>query len=787
VHACTIAPRSHLAHVRVLAESVKAFHPMSRFTVLVIDGEPGDRYDEDTPADVLVPAETGIDADELHRLALIHDADELCAALTPVLLAHLLDDGDDVVVYLDRASLLYGDLDAVEPMARRHGVVLLPQVVHLPSRAGPATDTFTEQLSGLDDLGFVAVTAAARPFLRWWREHLATERDLDPSAPITEVPRWFELLPGPFDHEVWRDPGVGVAYWNLHDRPLTRSPAGRVLAGAVPLRWMRFYGYDVDQPYLLSPVQGSTPESRLSLQPTLAEVTADYHERLRAGGVERWSTEGYRYGTVNGGPLPRSIRRLAATALSERSMFDPPPSPFGPDGSAAFVAWLNQPWAWRDDRTVTLLLIHVWSQRPDVQAAYRDPINVDTAGLAEWGERAADYIEQWGHLHDPPREAPADAGAGAGRRPAPLPGLNIVGYLRGELGLGEAGRRMAMAADAAGVPHQTVSYGFVPARQLDPFAAHADIADSVAPYAVNLLCVNAGSTTHLVANLPPALRRDRYNIGLWFWETDRPEPGTPAALELVDEVWVTSDYLAEILRAHTDKPVLVAPLAVPTPAPTRLERRDLRLPPDRQIYLAVFDVFSSVGRKNPMGVLNAYCQAFAPDDGAHLVVKSINGARRPELLERMWYATRHRPDIEIRDGYVSRSEMNALVQLSDVYVSLHRSEGFGLNLAAAMASGKPVIATNYSGNLAFMNEENSLLVPYTMTDVGPGNPPYPPGDRWAEPDLDAAAAQMAKLLANPEAAQAIGERARRDIARTHGPDVAGAWVARRLDRYPART
>jgi glycosyltransferase involved in cell wall biosynthesis len=784
LHVCTVAPRNHLAQVRVLAESVREFHPMSRFTVLVIDGEPGERYDERAPYDVVFPTDVGLDVQELHRLALIHDACGLCTALTPILLAHLLGDPSrdrdaEVIVYLEPDSVVCADLDEVEAMARQHGVVLLPQVLRPPSPATPPTDTLTAHLPGLDDLGFVAVGPSARPFLLWWRARMESARDLDPARPVATVARWFELVPGPFDHVVWRDAGVGVAYWNLHERPLSQHSDGAVQADGTPLRWMRFSGYDADKPYLLSPLQSAAPESLLSREPTLAAVTADYRDRLLKAGVARWRTVPYRYGSIAGGPIPFEVRRLAAIGLSDLSVLDPPPPPFRPEGEAGFIRWLNQPWTRRGDSTVTLLLFHIWQGRPDLQTHFRDPNHLDTEALANWGATAGDYIEDFGHLHRPPVATPPPT---QDPEPEPLPGLNIIGYLRGELGLGEAGRRMALAADTAGVPYQTAEYGFLGARQLDPFAAHATIADSEAPYRVNLLCVNADSTFHLVANLPPGLRRGRYQVGLWFWETDRLQPGTEGPLDLVDEVWVTNEHFAEVLRAHTDKPVLVTPLAVPAPLPTWLERRDLGLPSDRRIYLCCFDANSNVTRKNPMGALTAYRRAFGPDDGAHLVVKSINGQRQPEMLEQLWYAARDRPDIDIRDGFMSRSEMSALTQLSDVYVSLHRSEGFGLNLAAAMAAGKPVIATGYSGNLAFMNEDNSRLVPYAMTEVGPGQQPYPPDDHWAEPDLDVAAAHMARLLADTDGARALGARARLDIARTHGPEVAGGWIARRLDR-----
>src|SRR5213075_3478239 len=112
-------------------------------------------------------------------------------------------------------------------------------------------------------------------------------------------------------------------------------------------------------------------------------------------------------------------------------------------------------------------------------------------------------------------------------------------------------------------------------------------------------------------------------------------------------------------------------------------------------------------RKNPIGLIKAFIEAFPSADDAVLVIKTINGDKRILEIEKLRYAARGRPDIVLKDGYLSQTENNTLTALADCYVSLHRSEGFGLTIAEAMALGKPVIATGYSGNIEFTNEDNS--------------------------------------------------------------------------------
>ena len=132
------------------------------------------------------------------------------------------------------------------------------------------------------------------------------------------------------------------------------------------------------------------------------------------------------------------------------------------------------------------------------------------------------------------------------------------------------------------------------------------------------------------------------------------------------------------------------------------------------------------------------------------------------------------------DQPLPRAGYNGLVAACDAYVSLHRAEGFGLTIAEAMAAGKPVIATGYSGNLEFMTDENSFLVPYELVQIPHGSAPYPNSARWAEPDRDAAAAAMRAVFESRDEARERGARGRRDIEELHGFDRAASFLTARL-------
>jgi glycosyltransferase involved in cell wall biosynthesis len=320
----------------------------------------------------------------------------------------------------------------------------------------------------------------------------------------------------------------------------------------------------------------------------------------------------------------------------------------------------------------------------------------------------------------------------------PAPGVNLIGYLEAESGLGEVARRLGHGLERAGLPFAAIPYRKTPSRQEHEVAFQVA---SAAPYDTNLICLNADELPALVDDVGVELFFRRSSIGVWFWETNVFRATDRQALLFLDEVWVLSEYVREAISRESDIPVVVAPLPIePPPAPTAT-RADLGLPPGF-LFLFVFD-FVSAERKNPLGVVEAFTRAFAPGEGPTLVLKSINGReRKPRQLEELRLAVAGRPDILVHDGYVSEAQRNAYIAACDCYVSLHRSEGLGLTMAEAMSYGKPVIATGYSGNLEFMDERVSHLVPYELVPVPEDWWAHATGAHWAEPDVDAATTAM---------------------------------------------
>jgi glycosyltransferase involved in cell wall biosynthesis/SAM-dependent methyltransferase len=360
--------------------------------------------------------------------------------------------------------------------------------------------------------------------------------------------------------------------------------------------------------------------------------------------------------------------------------------------------------------------------------------------------------------------------------------VNVAGFLRGGLGLGQAARLYVAALRAAGVPVGTTTVD-VKMPEVNGAAVKttefAELrADDELPF--NLVCVNAPELPGFSADVGASFFEDRYTIGVWAWETDVVPASWDRAFLLVDEIWVYSSYVVELLSHAAPCPVVRVPLPISAPVVTDTPLSiDM---PDGFTFLFLFDFYSTLQRKNPLGLVEAFSRAFRPGEGPDLLIKSFNGDYKPEALARLREAAGGRPDIHIVDRFVTEDERAVLMDRCDCYVSLHRSEGFGLTLGEAMALGKPVIGTGYGGNLDFMTPANSYLVDHEMTNVGPEGENYPATGRWAEPDLDHAAALMREVWTDQDSARRRGERARADIAHDFSAEAVGAIAMNRLKR-----
>ncbi|MEE8525769.1 MAG: glycosyltransferase [Thermoanaerobaculia bacterium] len=358
-------------------------------------------------------------------------------------------------------------------------------------------------------------------------------------------------------------------------------------------------------------------------------------------------------------------------------------------------------------------------------------------------------------------------------------GVNLVGYLDAETGMGEAARSLARSFATTDVPVSLHSIDLnVLARREDPTLSMtpASPAESHFPYDFNLFVVNADQVGQVYEHLGAEVFGGRYNVGLWLWELEVFPDAFRGAFDVLHEIWTPSTFCADAISQVSPIPVRRVPLPVEPVVEEEFDRDHFGLPAEAFVVFFMFNYLSHFERKNPLAVVEAFKRA-CPDDDALLVLKTAHSDFAPEASRALAEACRG-SNVRILDEYLSRDEIRALTRLCDAYVSLHRSEGFGLTLAEAMYYGKPVIATPYSGVTDFFNLNNGFPVQYELVELGDGEGPYPAGARWAQPSVSDAADQLEFLYRDPLLRESFGGRAQADVR----AELSLEAVGRRLTR-----
>ena len=362
------------------------------------------------------------------------------------------------------------------------------------------------------------------------------------------------------------------------------------------------------------------------------------------------------------------------------------------------------------------------------------------------------------------------------------PGCNIIGFVFGEFGIGEHLRYTARSCHAGRIPFSLFNYDRTLHRQTD--SSLAEYTDSNNPHNTNIFCMNNEGVMNLHST-NPEIFKDRYNIGYGFWElSDYPEEWL-YAMNFLDEIWAPSRYIQEVISDKASVPVVYMPMAVDFELPGKGSRDDFGISEEAFVFLFSLDFSSRIHRKNPGAVVEAFKRAFPGGErDVVLVIKaklvdSVAQQVDDYAMLQEWVQGDSR--IHLINEVYTKDQMLDLINCCDVYVSLHRAEGFGLGMAEAMKMGKAVIATGYSGNMDFTKPDNACLVDYTLKKVGPEKLYYLQGDSvWADADVGQAVDYMRRLVEDEGYRRGIGEKGRVFMDEKHGFGVVGGRYRRRL-------
>ena len=388
-------------------------------------------------------------------------------------------------------------------------------------------------------------------------------------------------------------------------------------------------------------------------------------------------------------------------------------------------------------------------------------------GLSEpWGSRLREAILE--QLPPRPSKIPF------GQRPF---GVNLIGYVFGQLGIGEDVRMAGRALLAAGVPITMLNFspGADVPQNDQTMAAHVS---EDGQFAFNFFCMTAEENGRYYAERGRSQIMDRYNIGYWPWELSRWPDKWKMLLDLVDEVWVSTQHTYNALVPVCSKPLHVMPMAVELGSVRRFTsrkqaRKHFCLPERAKLFCFSFDLKSSIDRKNPQACVDAFLSAFPKEIFSSETVGLVIKIHKPTKPNRTWNQLKQLAAVDNRihiiENTLPRPDLLALYKACDCFVSLHRAEGFGRGLAEALQLGLHVIATGYSGNVDFCQSPNADLINYRLIKLKKRQYPHSEGQVWADPDINHAAELMRRFaltkranrnkLAWPEfSANAVGQR-----------------------------
>ncbi|MGH3470010.1 MAG: glycosyltransferase family 4 protein, partial [Thermocrispum sp.] len=398
---------------------------------------------------------------------------------------------------------------------------------------------------------------------------------------------------------------------------------------------------------------------------------------------------------------------------------------------------------------------------------------------SSWSAAADAYREVLEQVGDTRRRPMVNGGASR-----PRPGVNVLADLRASTGIAEAARRHSLALLDAGASMTYTEFNSRAPYRTAPVPARIAALRGGKDHPVDLWMLNLNEF-----ELVPEESLDRYGIALWAWEMPVVFDETLVQLKRLNELWVVSSFVADAFRTVTDIPITVVPNVVPR-IRARADRTRLGLPDDALIVLFSFSAASSDARKNPWGAIEAFRRAFpAAERGrsAHLVIKAVDLADHPEMSQHLAEKVAAVDGLLISQD-LAREDMDRLLASCDIYLSLHRSEGFGFGIAEAMSLGKPVIATGHGGNLDFMPPGAGATVGYTIREItdadhrfGPQFAQwYRPGQLWAEPDVNQAARWLRRMADDAGLRRTMGSRGAAAVRRLCSAEAVGATMLRRL-------
>lgn len=755
----TIGFTNYLNRAAVLFNSLQEAHPESPRFFLALDEPEEAQKSLGILATVVSLRDLDFTAQEVFSRKTYYTPTEFATSVKARLVLSLLRRFSRVT-YLDPDIEVFHKLEVEQDLFERE-ILLTPHLMKPIPQDGREISLDDVQRVGIFNLGFISATRGSEPALQWWDQKLRLHGDFRPGASFTDQ-KVAEQLVAMSNTGIIRYEGWNVAYWNLHERNLSDINE---------LVFFHFSGFNPAVPDVLTkhfPREGRHRYSRPDwLQGLLSAYASkcgpDYERPISRSKHNRTYFLDF-----------PSLRQIIRESHADESGYSRPPG-----SKRNFSKWLSNPGTGvGGSPTIPPVEMAFFRTRADLQqvfAGVSEGRPADSRQLLDWMKRdsyAKKFVNSVFDDLGVPARSPAEAkeiypSFERYRSHRPEYGVNHIAYFGESLGLADSSELLAGLLDDAGVPQKRYPIPNV-IRQSSGLRFSPTTLGHPLQHLHTILGVNHDQV-HNLWELVGAHSTQGKRIGYWWWEVDAVTKEHQRAARKFNQIWVGSEFVRNILQGHVQPRVRVVRL----PLNPRLGKTKLKPSVRRSTGPVTFfhnsSLVSDPMRKNPVGVALAYMEAFSEGDGTMLKLHLTGGGLESwtfSALEEIMTLTSGRDDIAVSTNRMDSKDLYQEIGSAHCFVSLHRSEGLGMNIRDAIQLGVPVVATGYGGNTDFMKSETSHLVGYEPVQVG-DSPYYPETAIWAEPDLTSAANFMKAIANNPTDAFRRANKARSHLHQIH--------------------
>lgn len=701
---------------------------------------------------------------------------EYCTAIKPSIFLSLAKKFPECVLhYFDPDIAIYKELAELRQFSEEHSITLIPHMT-TPTNDKCKLTELDILRAGVFNFGYVGWNPkydSGWDLIKWWQEQLKNNCRIALEEGIFTDQSWGVFFCSSPESGILYNKSYNVAYWNLHERFISRNNSWDYLVNGEELNFFHFSGYSPLESEQISIHQNRHSFIKNNVLKTLFD---EYAKNLYDAGFSYWRNN---YGKSDINLNATNAKQSIIFSADEKVLsiiHDPYKKPYKNLLKAAGLKiYYNFNFKYSDKilleieekvvkiskealRTKNKLLLKNKKLSSYIQKVRT---SADSECRKQYSDKATSYFSAWIYwIYLFIKNSFLQLTNNKNNKPCVAynhimqeSDIALIGYLTAETGVGESARGIVRAFEYKGGKVDLFDIRGHYARTEDvEYASRVKLKSRKNnQYKTSVLCVNADQVNvYIKSELGNIHNNSDRKIAYWYWETEKLPLEYVHDSKHFDQIWVATSF---VQKAFLDSGIQ-CPVKVIPPALSALPEKyynsthfNLNIVAGRPILLSLFDATSFLGRKNPIAAIRI-AQGLQRKTALRplLVLKTTNLNLKDEI-----YLKSICPDLEILiiNRYLSKNETLSLIKFSNCFISLHRAEGLGLSLIDAMRLGTPLIATDYSGPVDFANKENAWMVPWKYTNATNADGPYF-GSQWADPIEEEAIEMLVEIITNNE-------------------------------------